>query len=35
MAGETVNLHPDDPELQDAVAERLSEIAAKTREWRR
>ena len=35
IAGEPVNLDPDDPELQDAVAERLSEIAAKRREWTR
>ena len=35
IAGETVNLDPDDPELQEAVAERLSEIVAKQREWTR
>ena len=33
IAGETVTLDPDDPELQHAVADRLAEIAAKKREW--
>jgi len=35
IAGETANLNPDDPELQNAVAERLAEISAREREWRR
>ena len=35
VGGETVELSPDDPELQNAVAERLIEIAAKKREWLR
>ena len=35
VAGETVTLNPDDPELQNAVAERLIEIAARKREWLR
>lgn len=35
IAGETVNLHPDDTELQNAVADRLSELAKKSREWTR
>ena len=34
-AGEKVVLDPDDPDLQNAVAERLLEIAAKKREWTR
>ena len=34
-AGEPVVLDPDDPDLQNAVAERLLEIAAKKREWTR
>jgi hypothetical protein len=33
IAGETVDLSPDDPELQNAVAERLAEIAVRKREW--
>jgi hypothetical protein len=35
IAGEAIDLDPDDPELQNAVAERLSEIAARTSEWKR
>ena len=35
LAGETVKLDPDDSELQQAVADRLAEIAAKKREWTR
>jgi len=35
IAGQTVRLDPDDPELQHAVAERLAEIAAQKREWLR
>jgi hypothetical protein len=35
IAGETVDLDPDDMELQNAVAERLAELAAKRKEWRR
>ena len=33
IAGELVNLKPHDPKLQNAVAERLIEIAARKREW--
>ena len=32
-AGEAVNLDPDDPEIQEAVAERLLEVAAKKKRW--
>jgi len=35
IAGETVDLDPDDTELQNAVAERLAELAARRREWMR
>ena len=35
IAGETVNLDPDDPELQGAVAERLEEIALRKKAWTR
>jgi hypothetical protein len=35
IAGETVNLSPDDPELQNAVAERLAEVAVRKGEWMR
>ena len=35
IGGETVNLHPDDPDLQNAVAERLAEIAIRKTEWMR
>jgi hypothetical protein len=34
IAGETVNLDPDDIELQNAVAERLAELAARRRDWK-
>ena len=30
-----MDLDPDDMELQNAVAERLAELAAKRKEWRR
>ena len=33
IAGEPVNLDPDDIELQNAVAERLAELAVKRRDW--
>ena len=35
IAGETVNLDPDDIDLQSAVADRLAALAAKRREWMR
>ena len=35
IAGETVNLSPDDPELQNAVAERLAEVALRKAGWMR
>jgi len=31
VAGKTVNLDPDDPDLQNAVADRLAELAARIR----
>ena len=33
MAGEIVNLDPDDDELQNAVADRLALLAAQRRDW--
>jgi hypothetical protein len=35
IAGQRVKLNPDDPELQNAVADRLTEVAARKREWMR
>ena len=35
IAGETANLHPDDTELQSAVADRLMELARRGKEWTR
>jgi hypothetical protein len=35
LAGETVTLDPDDAELQNAVGERLAELAARKRRWTR
>ena len=33
ISGEAVNLDPDDSDLQNAVADRLATLAAKTRAW--
>jgi|SRR3954447_18317237 hypothetical protein len=33
LSGETVDVDPDDTELQNAVADRLAELAAKRRAW--
>jgi hypothetical protein len=33
LSGETVDLDPDDTDLQSAVADRLAVLAAKRREW--
>ena len=33
MAGEIVNLDPDDDEVQNAVADRLTVLAEQRREW--
>ena len=35
IAGEEVSVDPDDTELQDAVADRLSELAARKKDWTR
>jgi hypothetical protein len=35
IAGKTVDLDPDDPEYQDAVADRLAELALRGKEWNR
>ena len=35
IAGEPVSLDPDDSELQNAVADRLAELAARRGEWTR
>ena len=35
ISGETVNLDPDDTDLQNAVADRLAALAAKRRAWMR
>ena len=35
IAGKTVDLDPDDPEYQSAVADRLAELARRQREWKR
>jgi hypothetical protein len=35
IAGENVKLDPDDTELQSAVADRLTELAARRRDWSR
>lgn len=34
IAGDTGEIHPDDPELQGAVADRLHALAEKNRGWR-
>ena len=34
IAGETDDIHPDDPELQGAVADRLHALAEKMSSWR-
>ena len=35
LSGEVVSLDPDDPDLQEAVADRLAELAARQRNWTR
>src|SRR6478736_8391836 len=35
LAGEAVNLDPDDSDLQNAVGDRITELAARKRHWTR
>ncbi len=35
IAKEAVSLDPDDPDLQQAVADRLAELASRKRDWTR